>query len=126
MDVLLGLVPDGAAHAEESERLALRLRAELRLLDVHSLRLVTEGVPPEGAKGVGPLTAGAVVLALSAPGGVLTSLVALVQDWLGRQSARHRVSVTVDGDTVELEQATPEERRQLIDAFVRRHGAGGE
>lgn len=127
MDVTLGLVPDSAANAEESERLALGLRAELRGLDVHTVRLLTEGVPPERAKGaVGPLTAGAVVLALSAPGGVLTSLIGLVQDWLGRQSARHRVSVTVDGDTVELEQATPEERRQLIDMFVRRHGAREE
>ncbi|MCC5032160.1 hypothetical protein DMH02_002505 [Streptomyces sp. WAC 00631] len=126
MYVLLGLTSDGAADAEESERLTTRLRAELRGLDIDTLQVLADGAPPEGAKAVDPVTAGAVVLALSAPGGILTSLVGLLQDWLGRQSARHRVSVTIDGDTVELEQATPEERRQVIDAFVRRHGAGGE
>ncbi|MFE2531569.1 hypothetical protein [Streptomyces sp. NPDC059371] len=126
MDVLLGLVPDEAANAVETERLALRLRAELRERHIHTSQVFADGVPPEGAKGVDALTAGAVVLALSAPGGVLTSLVGLLQDWLGRQSARHRVSVTIDGDTVDVEHATPEERRQLLDAFVRRHGVGGE
>lgn len=126
VDVLLGLTPDSAADAEKSERLTTRLRAELRGLDIYTLQVLADAAPPEGAKAVDPVTAGAVVLALSAPSGVLTSLVGLLQDWLGRQSARHRVSVTIDGDTVELERATPEERRQLIDAFVRRHGAGGE
>jgi hypothetical protein len=127
MDVLLGLTPDSTADAEESERLTNRLRAELLGLDIHTLQVLTDGgAPPEGAKGVDPVTVGAVVLALSAPGGALTSLVGLLQDWLGRQSDRNRVSVTIDGDTVVLEYATPEERRQLIEAFVRRHRAGGE
>lgn len=126
MDVLLELVPDEAANAQESERLALRLRAELRGKGFHTSQVLADSAPPALAKGVDPLTASATVLALSAPGGVLTSLVGLLQDWLGRQSARHRLSVTIDGDTVDVEHATPEERRQLIDAFVRRHGASGE
>ncbi|WP_405856929.1 hypothetical protein OG407_09720 [Streptomyces sp. NBC_01515] len=125
MDVLVGLTPDDAADAEESERLTRRLVAELRNLDLYTLQVLSDGAPPENSKG-DLVTADAVALALSAPGGVLTSLVGLLQDWLGRQSARHRVSVTINGDTIELEQATPEERRQLIDAFVRRNGAGGE
>ncbi|MFF5144794.1 hypothetical protein ACFY6U_34645 [Streptomyces sp. NPDC013157] len=123
MDVLLSVVPDSAASAEERERLARRLLAELRGLDLHTLQAVADGAPREGSKGV---TAGAVVLALSVPGGVLTSLIGLVQDWLGRQVGRNRVSITLDGDTLDLPAPTPEERQQLIDAFVRRHGAGGE
>jgi hypothetical protein len=126
MDVLLELTPDVTADAEESEQLTRHLRAELHDLDLYTVRVLADGTPPENSKAVDPVTVGAVVLELSASGGVLTSLVGLVQDWLGRQSARHRVSVTIDGDMVELEQATPEERRRLIDAFVRRHGAGGE
>ncbi|MEV6480825.1 hypothetical protein [Streptomyces sp. NPDC051576] len=130
MDVLLGLTPDGDADPEESERLAARLRAELRELDLDALRLSAasggDGVPPDGAKGVDPVTVGAVVLALSAPAGVLTALVETLRDWLGRQSARNRVSVTIDGDTIELEQASAAERRELVDAFVRRHRSGSE
>ncbi|MET7487521.1 hypothetical protein [Streptomyces sp. NPDC005538] len=130
MDVLLGLTPDGDADPEESERLAARLRDELRELDLDALRLSAasggDGVPPDGAKGVDPVTVGAVVLALSAPAGVLTALVETLRDWLGRQSARNRVSVTIDGDTIELEQASAAERRELVDAFVRRHRSGSE
>lgn len=111
MDVLLGLTPDGDADPEEVERLTARLRAELRGLDVEALRPLSDGAPPDGAKAVDPVTVGAVVLALSAPGGVLTSLVETLRDWLGRQSARNRISVTIDGDTLELEQASADERR---------------
>ncbi|WP_181803433.1 effector-associated constant component EACC1 [Streptomyces shenzhenensis] len=126
MDVLLGVRPDGAASAEESERLTRRLRAELRGLDLHRLQVLTGGASREdNGKGDGSVTAGAVVLALSVPGGVLPSLIGLVRDWLGRQSAPHRVSVTVDGDTIEVD-ATAEEQRQLIDLYVRRHSVEGE
>ncbi|MFJ9543902.1 hypothetical protein ACIRPX_42770 [Streptomyces sp. NPDC101225] len=128
VDVVVGLTPDGVADAEVSERLARRLRAEMRGLDLDSLRMLAEGAVPERAKaGTGDaVTMGAVVLAASASGGVLPSLVGLLQDWLGRQSARYRISVTIDGDTLELERATAEERQQLITAFVRRHGAGAQ
>ncbi|WP_329254547.1 hypothetical protein OG223_28590 [Streptomyces sp. NBC_01478] len=129
MDVLLGLAPDGDTDREENERFVSRVRAELRGLDIDALRVqasVSSDVPPEGAKAVDPVTVGAVVLALSASGGVLPALVETLRDWLGRQSARHRVSVTIDGDTIELERASADERRELVDAFVRRHGSGAE
>lgn len=60
-------------------------------------------------------------MALSASGGVLTALVGTLRDWLGRSSARHRVSLTIDGDTIDLERASEAERRELIDAYIRRH-----
>jgi len=129
MDVLLGLSPDGDTDREENERFVSRVRAELRGLDIDALRVhasASGDVPPAGAKAVDPVTVGAVVLTLSASGGVLPMLVETLRDWLGRQSARHRVSVTVDGDTIELERASADERRELIDAFVRRHRPDGE
>ncbi|MFI8536324.1 hypothetical protein ACIGMX_39575 [Streptomyces aquilus] len=67
---------------------------------------------------------GAVVVALSASAGVLTALVEMLRDWLGRQSARHRVSLTIDHDTIELEQASADERRELVSAYIRRHSGG--
>jgi hypothetical protein len=48
-------------------------------------------------------------------------VVATVKDWLGRRSGGHKVSLTVDGDTLELDGATAAERAELIDTFVRRH-----
>ncbi|OAR23266.1 hypothetical protein A8W25_27615 [Streptomyces sp. ERV7] len=123
-EVLLSLTPDEESDAEDTDRLMRRLRAELRELDVDVLRPVPASELPAGAKGGDPVTVGAIVVALSASGGVFTVLIDTLRDWLGRQSARHRISVTIDGDTIELEHATAEERRELIDGFVRRHKAG--
>ncbi|MEV0372016.1 hypothetical protein AB0I10_19670 [Streptomyces sp. NPDC050636] len=124
MDALVVVGSEGEWDAEESERLTRRLRAEIAELDVESVRPLPGAPAPEGAKSGDAIAFGAIVVALSASGGVFTQLIALLGDWLGRQSARHRISVTIDDDTLELEQATADERRQLIDAFVQRHGTG--
>ncbi|MGX1913561.1 effector-associated constant component EACC1 [Streptomyces phaeochromogenes] len=121
MEVLLVIAPDPELDAEAAERPVRQLRAEIAGLDVDSVRPGPAGAAPDGAKGTDPLTLGAIVVALSASGGVFTVLVETVRDWLGRSSARHRVSVTIDGDTIELERASDAERRDLIAAYIRRH-----
>ncbi|WP_410671216.1 effector-associated constant component EACC1 [Amycolatopsis sp. cmx-4-68] len=108
------------ADAEELDRLARRLRAELGELGV-DLRAVPGEVPP-GAKAADPVTIGSLMVAFSAAGGVFPSLVETLREWLGRQAGRNRIKITIDGDTVELERATTAQRQQLIDAFVSRHG----
>jgi len=120
MSVLLVLAPDPELDWEVGERLTRQLRVEIAELDVESVRPAPAGAAPEGAKG-DSLMLGAVVVALSASGGVFTTLIETLRDWLGRQSVRHRISLTIDGDTIELEQASTDERRDLIDAYVRRH-----
>jgi len=121
LNVLLDIVPDPELDPEAVERLAYRLRAEIAELDVESVRPGPGGPAPEGAKGTDAVTLGAIVVALSASGGVFTALVETLRDWLGRSSARHRVSLTIDGDTIELERASAAERRDLVDAYIRRH-----
>jgi hypothetical protein len=117
---VLLLEPDDEADAEELDRLARRLRAELGELDV-DLRAVP-GEAPEGAKAADPVTVGSLMVAFSAAGGVFPGLVETLREWLGRQAGRHKIKMTIDGDTVELERATSAERQQLIEAFVQRHG----
>ncbi|HKR49805.1 MAG TPA: hypothetical protein VJT72_09545 [Pseudonocardiaceae bacterium] len=119
--MLLVVAPAPELDPEAGERLARRLRAEIAELDVESVRPVPGATAPDGAKGTDAVTLGAIVVALSASGGVFTVLIDTVRDWLGRSSARHRVSVTIDGDTIELEQASAAERRDLVDAYIRRH-----
>ncbi|MFH8491179.1 effector-associated constant component EACC1 [Streptomyces longisporoflavus] len=121
VNVLLLVVPDPHLDPEAGERLARQLRSEIAELDVESVRPWPGGIIPDGAKGTDPLTLGAVVVALSASGGVFTAFVETLRDWLGRSSARHRLSLTIDGDTIELERATAAERRDLVDAYIRRH-----
>lgn len=118
--VLLVVEPDPDVDPDSADHLARRLRAEVAALDVDA-RLAADGPQPDGAKGADAVTLGAVVVAMSAAGGVFPLVIETVRDWLARQSARHRVSVTIDGDTIALEKASPEERQALVDAYVRRH-----
>ncbi|MFE9427165.1 hypothetical protein ACFYNO_29830 [Kitasatospora sp. NPDC006697] len=119
--MLLRLDLDPELDPETQDRLARRLRSEIAELDVDSADFSPTGPAPDGAKGTDPVTLGAIVVALSASGGVFTALIDVLRDWLGSSSSRHRISVTIDGDTIELEHASATEQRELIQAYIRRH-----
>lgn len=93
----LRLDPDSATE-DELDRLLRRLRSELADLDVDVLRPGGDGTAPTGAKGTDPVTLGALVIALSASGGVFTSVIDTIKDWLTRNAARHQVKITIAGD----------------------------
>jgi hypothetical protein len=125
VDILLELKADPESDPEEQELATRRLRRELLELDAGPARpAVAAAPPPPGSKAADPVTIGAIVLALSASGGVFAAVVETVRDWLNRQAARHQITMTIDGDSIELTRASAEERQALIDAFVRRHSAG--
>jgi hypothetical protein len=117
--LLLTLDPD--ADDEELERSARQLRAELLNLDAESVTLVRSGETAAGAKVADPVTVGAIIVALSASGGVLTTLIDTVGDWLARRSSAHKVVVTIEGDTIELDNATADEQRDIVKAYIHRH-----
>jgi hypothetical protein len=48
-------------------------------------------------------------------------VIGTIKAWLTRGAGDHKVTVTIDGDTLELGRATDTERAEIIDAFVRRH-----
>ena len=83
--VRLTLESDSQLDPEEYEKVTRQLRAELKDLDVESVRLVATDTAPVGAKG-DPVTIGTLVVALSASGGVFTTLIAVLHDWLRRHS----------------------------------------
>jgi hypothetical protein len=121
MDVLLSVDAGPGAEAAEREALAVRLRDELA---EHELDADVPAVDaPAGAKGLGA-DAGSLLLALAASGGVLTTLVGLVQAWLLR-NAGSTVVVEVDGDRVELTGATDEERRRALEVWLAKHEQRG-
>jgi Effector Associated Constant Component 1 len=123
VDVLVALEPEPGADAEETDRLGRQLSRELRSLDV-DVTPVASGPAPAGAKGVDAASITQLLVTLSGTGGVIATLIATVRDWLGRRTGGHKVTVTIDGDSLELDGATAAERAELIDTFVRRHQPG--
>ncbi|MGW4354646.1 effector-associated constant component EACC1 [Nocardia sp. NPDC004582] len=110
---------------EHMDRQTRMLRAELAAMDgVESAVLARDnaGAAP-GSKVVDPVTIGAIVLALSASGGVFTTLIETVRDWLNRDPGTRQVTVTLDGESIELDAASDADQHALVEAFLRRHGA---
>ncbi len=119
--VLITLKPDPEAEPDEVERYSRQLFTELNDLDIESLRPVAAAEAPPGSKGAEVFEFGAWIMALSASGGVFTRVVDVVRDWLGRHPSENRISITIDGDVLELSNATPHEQHDIVKAFIRRH-----
>jgi hypothetical protein len=118
--VLVSVQSSADADAADVDRLMRRLRADLLEVDIDSVAAkVPEGIP-EGAKGE-PASWCALLITLSSAGGVFPLLINVIRDWLGRQPGQHRIVVTIDGDSIELDKASARERSDLIDVYVRRH-----
>jgi hypothetical protein len=120
IDVTIAIRSDAQADALEIERAGRQLRAEVKELDIENISFGASGAAPDGAKG-DPVAWTELLVTLGASGGVLPTLIAAIQDWLSRHRGGSRIVVTIDGDTVELDRASQQERRELVAAFVQRH-----
>jgi hypothetical protein len=121
--VTVVLHPDPESSPDETDRMSRQLRSQLRDLDVEAVDRIDQDEAPEGAKG-DPSTWMAMLVTLSSAGGIFTSVIGVLGNWLSSHTGTHRVSITIDGDSIELDRATIDERRELIDAFVSRHSPG--
>ena len=116
------LQPGADAGAEDVAVMARRLRAELLELDVENVELAGTGEAPAGAKGIGLLAIGGLVVRFGLQTEILRTVVTGVQSWLGRQRL-HSVKLVLDGDSIEVTGASSAEQAHLIDAFIARHAS---
>ncbi|MGW3723726.1 hypothetical protein [Streptomyces sp. NPDC000851] len=102
--------------AEELDALTGRLRQLLLELDVDDVRPVRDGgEAPAGAKPGELLAVGA--LAVSLAPALLRPALRLVETWMQTRPVR-TVKVELNGHSVELGNATPEQQQRLVDAFL--------
>ncbi|MEU6537134.1 hypothetical protein [Streptomyces sp. NPDC047000] len=104
---------------EELDRLTGRLRDRLLELDVQRVELSRSGRAPDGAKPAGTIALGALVVT-TAPF-ALRSVVRLLQTWLENRPVR-AVTLTVDGDSIEVQAVSRADQHRLIEAFIAQHG----
>jgi len=87
---------------DELDRITRRLMAEIQTLNVESVELLRDELPPEGAKLAEAITLGALLMAVLP--GAIPPLLGLVQSWLLRdQSRKVKIRTEIEGQTVELE-----------------------
>jgi hypothetical protein len=123
-ELRLQLSEEGA----DDERVAMLtgyLRAELLQLDVVDVNPLPAGEPPPGAKVFGAAAVGALLIAFGQSAEGLRSVVSAVGDWLRRDAgARRMVRLELDGDVLELSQASAADQERLVELFVSRHATG--
>jgi hypothetical protein len=123
-ELRLQLAEEGA-DAERLAALTGYLRGELLQLDVDDVTALQAGEPPPGSRGFDVATVGALLIALGQSAEGLRSVVAAIRDWLRRGEGTQRtVRLELDGDALELSQASTADQAQLIELFVARHTRG--
>lgn len=123
-ELRLQLVEEGA-DAERLAALTGYLRGELLQLDVEDVTALQAGEPPPGSRAFDVATVGALLIALGQSAEGLRSVVFAIRDWLRRGEGTQRtVRLELDGDALELSQASTADQAQLIELFVARHTRG--
>jgi hypothetical protein len=119
--VILDIEAGPDADQEEVAELALRLREDLREVDLESVALASGGERPTGAKSGDVMAWGTLVVAI-ASSGAMTALITAVSTWIRRQPSAS-VRVKIGEDELELTGASSDDQRRLIEAWLARRSA---
>jgi hypothetical protein len=110
------------ADAERLDTLTGFLRSELLQLDVEDVTALRGDEPPPGARVFDVTAVGGLLVSLGQSVEGLRAVVSAVRTWLARgDGVRRTVRMEIDGDVLELSEATAAEQDRLIGLFVSRH-----
>jgi hypothetical protein len=127
-ELRLRVSEDGA----DEERLVLLtgyLRADLLQLDVENVTTLRAGETPPDARAADLAVVGGLLVTLGESAEGLKAVILAIWDWLRRGQGKPRaVRLELDGDELELSQASAADQERLIELFVRRHATaeGGQ
>jgi hypothetical protein len=123
-ELVVHLAEDGA-DPERLDELTRFLRDELLQLDVDDVTALRAGEPPPGARVFDVLAVGGLLVSLSRSAEGLRQIVSAIRKWLARgEGARRTVRLEIDGDALELSEASAADQERLIGLFVSRHATG--
>jgi hypothetical protein len=118
------LAEDGA-DAERLDELTRFLRDELLQLDVDDVTALRVGEPPPGARVFDVVAVGGLLVSLSRSAEGLRPIVSAIRKWLARgEGTRRTVRLEIDGDALELSEASAADQERLVSLFVSRHVPG--
>jgi hypothetical protein len=117
-EIVIAVMLDTDADGAEFELATSQLRRELLELDVDDVKAPRGGEAPPGARGVGAAEIGTLLVAAGRV--AIGPIVAAIQSWVARRASRS-VKLTIDGDSIEVSNVSPEDQRELIQSFLARH-----
>jgi hypothetical protein len=111
---------DGDDDAAELEDQTIQLRSELLELNVDAVERPPGDPAPEGSRGPEVALMGALLVEVSR--GWVGRVMETIQGWVSRRRTR-TVKVSLDGDSIEVNNLSDEDQRRLLEAFLARHTA---
>ncbi len=117
IQILLNLNAPVELDDEEKERVTRQLRDELLGLDVNSIDFAKSGKATAKAKAGDPVSWGTLLITLAASGGVLTTVIGVIQSWLTRHNQRS-MSLEINGNKLEIKGISSKEQKQLINTWI--------
>ncbi|MBR8638369.1 hypothetical protein KEF29_01275 [Streptomyces tuirus] len=120
------LLSEEEADAERVAELTGYLREELLDIEVDDVTALPAEEAPPGARAVDVAQVGALLVALGSSATALNQVVTVVRSWLGRcRDTRPSLHLEMEGDVLEVSQATDEQVEEAFKTFVRRHSTAG-
>ena len=118
----LSLQEEGA-ETERLDDLAGLLRRELLQLDVDAVTRLPAGAAPSDSRAVDAGAVGGLLVSLGHTAGELKTVIQAVQRWLARGQQPRTVRVEIDGEVLELSNASAADQSHLVELFITRHSA---
>src|SRR5689334_19088116 len=117
-EIAIAVSLEADADAAELQDAASQLRRELLELDVDDVKASEAGEAPVGTRGAAAAEIGTLLVAVGHA--AIGPVVAAIQSWVARRASR-KVKLTIDGDSIEVSNVSPEDQRELIQSFLARH-----
>jgi hypothetical protein len=117
-EIAIAVSLEADADSAELEDATAQLRRELLELDVDDVKAPRAGAAPPGTRG--PAAAEIGTLLVAAGRAAIGPIVGAIQAWVARRASRS-VKLTIDGDSIEVSNVSPEDQRELIESFLARH-----
>ncbi|MGA5899108.1 hypothetical protein [Streptomyces venetus] len=120
------LLSEEDADAERVAELTGYLREELLDVEVDDVSALPAGEVPAGARAVDVTQVGALLVALGSSATALNQVVTVIRSWLHRtHDTRPSLHLEMDGDVLEVSEASDEQVEEAFKAFVQRHATAG-
>ncbi|GHC87093.1 hypothetical protein GCM10007079_30880 [Nocardiopsis terrae] len=120
------LLTDEGTSADHLDEMTRQLRRELLQLDVHDVAPQRGGQAPPGSRGWDMAETGALLVTLNQSATALGRVIDVVRRWRARCRERPTIRLVIDGDVLEISDASPEQAARSFDLFVGRHSGNGE
>ena len=115
-------VAEDGADDERTDLVTSHLREALKEVDIEDIVRMPGGPPPPNTRGLDIAAIGALLVTVAGIGTSLNDIITVVRGWLTAGRAGRIVKITIDGDTLELTDATLADQERLVALFTEKHG----